>query len=89
LEYEKELITKLLRKLVKENFLLEMKGDAQESMLSSSAAVEGKNVRVYYMVHPSVDTILESLRTATRVLAQTGGCTTNVNAKLDSTTGSL
>ncbi|KAF8969320.1 mis5 protein [Flammula alnicola] len=70
LEYEKELITKLLRKLVKENFLLEMKGDAQESMLSvadesqeSSAAVEGENVRVYYMVHPSVDT--ESSMTST------------------------
>ncbi|KAF8950588.1 hypothetical protein BDZ97DRAFT_1687346 [Flammula alnicola] len=67
LEYEKELITKLLRNLVKvgwlENLLLEMKGDARESMPSvdedsqeSSAAVEGENVRVYYMVHPSVDT---------------------------------
>ncbi|KAF8969316.1 hypothetical protein BDZ97DRAFT_1795004, partial [Flammula alnicola] len=69
LEYE-ELITKLLRKLVKENFLLETKGDAQESMLSvdedsqeSSAAVEGENVRVYFMVHPSVNT--ESSMTST------------------------
>lgn len=63
LEYEKELIVKLLRRLVKENYLLEVKGDAQASMLSmdgesqeSSAAVDGQNVRVYYMVHPSVDT---------------------------------
>ncbi|KJA29709.1 hypothetical protein HYPSUDRAFT_31691 [Hypholoma sublateritium FD-334 SS-4] len=62
LEYEKELITKLLRKLVKENFLLELKGGADESNASmtdaslSSAAVEGENQRVSYMVHPSVDT---------------------------------
>lgn len=79
LEYEKELIVKLLRRLVKvrslinhlkfginqiiqENYLLEVKGDAQASMLSmdesqeSSAAVDGQNVRVYYYVHPSVDT---------------------------------
>ncbi|PPQ78221.1 hypothetical protein CVT25_015540 [Psilocybe cyanescens] len=62
-EYEKELIVKLLRRLVKENYLLEVKGDVQESMLSaddesqeSSAAVEGENIRVFYMVHPSVDT---------------------------------
>jgi DNA replication licensing factor MCM6 len=80
LEYEKELIVKLLRRLVKvrglvnnlrfgnnqiiqENYLIEVKGDAQASMLSmdgesqeSSAAVDGQNVRVYYLVHPSVDT---------------------------------
>ncbi|KDR84017.1 hypothetical protein GALMADRAFT_236601 [Galerina marginata CBS 339.88] len=63
LEYEKELITKLLRRLVKENYLIEVKGDVQNSLLSaddesqqSSAAVEDENVRVYYMVHPSVDT---------------------------------
>ncbi|KAH9482511.1 DNA replication licensing factor mcm6 [Psilocybe cubensis] len=61
-EYEKELIVKLLRRLVKENYLLEIKGDAQDSLLSadesqlSSAPVEGDNVRVFYMVHPSVDT---------------------------------
>ncbi len=39
---------------------MEVKGDVQESLLSSetqesSAPVEGENVRVYYMVHPSVD----------------------------------
>ncbi|KAF8640097.1 hypothetical protein AX17_001335 [Amanita inopinata Kibby_2008] len=63
LEYEKELITKMLRKLVKENYLIEVKGDVQESLPSideetqeSSAAIDGENVRVYYMVHPSVDT---------------------------------
>lgn len=41
-----------------------MKGDVHESLLSmeaatsaqSSTAQEGENVRVYYMVHPSVDT---------------------------------
>lgn len=42
---------------------MEVKGDAQDSMLSadeetqeSSAPVDGENVRVFYMVHPSVDT---------------------------------
>ncbi|KAF8806336.1 MCM-domain-containing protein [Phlegmacium glaucopus] len=63
LEYEKELIVKLLRRLVKENYLLEVRGDVQESLpsmeeesLGSSGALDGENVRMYYMVHPSVDT---------------------------------
>ncbi|KAF8550374.1 MCM-domain-containing protein [Imleria badia] len=66
LEYEKELIMKLLRKLVKDKFLLEVRGDVQESLpesasdgtvqQSSSSAQAGDNDRVYYMVHPSVDT---------------------------------
>lgn len=82
LEYEKELITKMLRKLVKvwarlllfngcptlnyaqDNYLIEIKGDVQESlppsMDESSGQVSGDSqdgiVRVYYMVHPSVDT---------------------------------
>jgi DNA replication licensing factor MCM6 len=81
LEYEKELITKMLRKLVKvrvcilhlfehafelsfkDNYLIEVKGDVQESLPSiddesqeSAPALPGENVRVYYMVHPSVDT---------------------------------
>ncbi|KAF9241885.1 MCM2/3/5 family-domain-containing protein [Melanogaster broomeanus] len=65
LEYEKELISKLLRKLVKDGYLLEILGDVQESlpesagngtMQSSSGPRDGENVRVYYMVHPSVDT---------------------------------
>ncbi|RDB19831.1 DNA replication licensing factor mcm6 [Hypsizygus marmoreus] len=61
LEYEKELVTKMLRKLVKDNYLLEVKGDVQESLPSiadesqPSSGLEGDNVRVYYMVHPSVD----------------------------------
>lgn len=53
---------------MQENYLLEVKGDAQASMLSmdgesqeSSAAVDGENVRVYYYVHPSVDTESSSL----------------------------
>ena len=94
LEYEKELITKMLRKLVKvrnfemfsfcvlrvnsdlvflpsssllsaaqDTYLIEVRGDVQESLPSmdetsaqSSGVQEGENVRVYYMVHPSVDT---------------------------------
>ncbi|KAJ6583774.1 mis5 protein [Mycena sp. CBHHK59/15] len=66
-EYEKELITKMLRKLVKDNYLLEVRGDVQESLPSmdedsqAAAPAEGENVRVYYMVHPSVDTEGSSL----------------------------
>lgn len=82
LEYEKELITKVLRKLVKvsshaidvsahtdyilveqDNYLIEVRGDVQESLMSAddsstlpSSVQDGENVRVYYMVHPSVDT---------------------------------
>ncbi|KAI0700584.1 MCM-domain-containing protein [Cytidiella melzeri] len=64
LEYEKELITKMLRKLVKDNFLIEVRGDVQESLPSmdessgQSSALDSQDgaVRVYYMVHPSVDT---------------------------------
>ncbi|CAA7260110.1 unnamed protein product [Cyclocybe aegerita] len=62
LEYEKELIVKLLRKLVKDNFLIEVRGDVQESLASmdednqQSSGAAGENVRVYYLVHPSVDT---------------------------------
>ncbi|KAH7919533.1 MCM-domain-containing protein [Leucogyrophana mollusca] len=64
LEYEKELITKLLRKLVKDNYLIEVRGDVQESLpasadepsAQSSGLQDTENIRVYYMVHPSVDT---------------------------------
>ncbi|KAI0638417.1 MCM-domain-containing protein [Trametes polyzona] len=65
LEYEKELITKMLRKLVKDNYLLEIRGDVQDSLPPSmeegssaqqqSLDSQDGNVRVYYMVHPSVD----------------------------------
>ncbi|TFK94209.1 MCM-domain-containing protein [Polyporus arcularius HHB13444] len=63
LEYEKELITKMLRKLVKDNYLLEVRGAVQDSLPPSMEessgnqdSQEGGNARVYYMVHPSVDT---------------------------------
>ncbi|KAF8897783.1 MCM2/3/5 family-domain-containing protein [Infundibulicybe gibba] len=63
IEYEKELITKMLRKLVKDNYLIEVRGDVQESLPSVdeestglSAPMDDDNVRIYYMVHPSVDT---------------------------------
>jgi len=65
LEYEKELISKLLRKLVKDNYLIAVRGDVSESLPSgdvdesgavSSSMADGENVRMYYMVHPSVDT---------------------------------
>ncbi|EJD01930.1 mis5 protein [Fomitiporia mediterranea MF3/22] len=62
LEYEKELFMKVLRKLVKDNFLLTVKGDVQESLpLPTEEGETGQsqddaNTRVYYMLHPSVDT---------------------------------
>lgn len=64
LEYEKELITKMLRKLVKDNYLIEIRGDVQDSLPESMEESSGQpsmdsqdgNFRVYYMVHPSVDT---------------------------------
>ncbi|KAF9077066.1 MCM2/3/5 family-domain-containing protein [Rhodocollybia butyracea] len=56
IEYEKELITKMLRKLVKENYLIEIRGDVQDSLPASGlSGADAENVRVYYMVHPSVD----------------------------------
>ncbi|KZT05647.1 MCM-domain-containing protein [Laetiporus sulphureus 93-53] len=63
LRYEEELVTKVLRKLVKDNYLIEIRGDVQDSLPRSMASSgqpstddQGDNVRVYYMVHPSVDT---------------------------------
>jgi DNA replication licensing factor MCM6 len=68
LEYEREMITKMLRRLVKDNYLIEVKGDVQDSLpptdeasQESSAAIAGDDVRVFYMVHPSVDTEGSSL----------------------------
>ncbi|KAI5116717.1 hypothetical protein M0805_000826 [Coniferiporia weirii] len=61
LEYEKELFQKVLRKLVKDNYLIEIKGDVQESLPTSMdesgtrPSQDDANMRVYYMVHPSVD----------------------------------
>ncbi|KIP12786.1 hypothetical protein PHLGIDRAFT_81292 [Phlebiopsis gigantea 11061_1 CR5-6] len=61
IEYEKELVTKMLRKLVRDNYLIEIIGDVQESLPSfdesshRSAAESEANVKRFYMVHPSVD----------------------------------
>jgi DNA replication licensing factor MCM6 len=64
LDYEKELIGKVLTRLAKDNFLLEVRGDPQDSMISegepsSEANAEG-TPRLHYMVHPSVDTDMSS-----------------------------
>ncbi|KAH9965760.1 mis5 protein [Russula dissimulans] len=59
LEYEKELATKVLRKLVKDNYLIQITGDVQNSLPTSmdeSSGTQGGDLRVFYMVHPSVDT---------------------------------
>ncbi|KAK0206924.1 MCM2/3/5 family-domain-containing protein [Desarmillaria ectypa] len=62
LDYEKELITKMLKKLTRDGFLIEMRGDVHDSLPSidgesqqSSGPTEGENLKLYYMVHPSVD----------------------------------
>jgi DNA replication licensing factor MCM6 len=46
-----------------DNYLIEVKGDVQDSLPSmdedsaqSSIGQDHENIRVYYMVHPSVDT---------------------------------
>jgi len=47
-----------------DNYLIEVRGDVQESLppsteensAQSSGVQDGENIRVYYMVHPSVDT---------------------------------
>ncbi|KAG6850905.1 hypothetical protein H0H93_006731 [Arthromyces matolae] len=71
LEFEKELITKMLRKLVKDNYLLEVRGDVQESLPSIDedsqllSGTELENARVYYLVHPSVDVEGDSTLTST------------------------
>ncbi|KAE9409894.1 MCM-domain-containing protein [Gymnopus androsaceus JB14] len=56
IEHEKELITKMLKKLVKENYLIEIRGDVQDSLPESAASgADAENVKMHYMVHPSVD----------------------------------
>ncbi|KAH9002283.1 MCM-domain-containing protein [Lactarius hatsudake] len=57
LEYEKELITKVLKKLVKDNYLIQITGDVQNSLPTSmdESSTQGGDMRVFYMVHPGVD----------------------------------
>ncbi|KZS95697.1 DNA unwinding-related protein [Sistotremastrum niveocremeum HHB9708] len=58
LEYEKELIGKVLKKLVKDGYLIVIRGDVQDGLLGDEAPApegDGDDTRMYYMVHPSVD----------------------------------
>ncbi|KAA1466637.1 MCM-domain-containing protein [Dentipellis sp. KUC8613] len=57
MDYEKELLTKVLKKLVKDSYLIQMTGDVQNSLPTSMDESSGQdgNLRVFYMVHPSVD----------------------------------
>ncbi|EKM59274.1 uncharacterized protein PHACADRAFT_113769 [Phanerochaete carnosa HHB-10118-sp] len=58
LEYEKELVTKVIRKLKRDHYLLEIIGDVQDSLpsLDEINQVESEGLaRRHYMVHPSVD----------------------------------
>lgn len=47
--------------LSQDNYLIEVKGDVQDSLPSIDedsqqlSVADGENVRVYYMVHPTVD----------------------------------
>jgi DNA replication licensing factor MCM6 len=50
-------------KVLQDSYLIEIRGDVQDSLpdgssenIQSSSTVEGENVKVYYMVHPAVDT---------------------------------
>ncbi|KAF8522892.1 MCM-domain-containing protein [Hysterangium stoloniferum] len=61
LDYQGELVRKVLKRLVKDGFLIEMKGDVNESQPTSMVdesqdGAYGAETKVYYMVHPSVDT---------------------------------
>ncbi|ORY28278.1 putative DNA unwinding-related protein [Naematelia encephala] len=60
LEYERELISKALTKLAKDNYLLEIRGDVREGLAPSGEesleSAEGSaGEKVYYVVHPQVD----------------------------------
>ncbi|EJU01264.1 MCM-domain-containing protein [Dacryopinax primogenitus] len=52
---EQAIFHKVLKKLVKDNYVMELRGDNQESLMSeeSQEVPEGK---IIYIVHPSVDT---------------------------------
>ncbi|KAI0028370.1 mis5 protein [Vararia minispora EC-137] len=62
LEWEKELFGKVVRKLVKDQFLLPVSQSVHDSLPSGDGTSEDAGAedeadrRVYYMVHPSVDT---------------------------------
>ncbi|KAF8319067.1 MCM-domain-containing protein [Clavulina sp. PMI_390] len=62
LQYEEELIGKVLNKMVKDNLLMPMRGELQESLPSdvNSMDVDSGNATITYMVHPSVDIDISS-----------------------------
>lgn len=60
LETERELIGKVLTKLTKDSYLLEIRGDVRQGLVSSAEAdaeesAEGDSQKIYYVVHPQVD----------------------------------
>ncbi|EJD45673.1 DNA unwinding-related protein [Auricularia subglabra TFB-10046 SS5] len=61
LEYEKELLIKVLRRLARDHYLIEHRGEVQESLPSvadesqESQGPTGDNVKITYVLHPSVD----------------------------------
>ncbi|WRT67336.1 uncharacterized protein IL334_004306 [Kwoniella shivajii] len=62
LEYERELISKALIKLAKDNYLLEIRGDVRDGLAPSTDNEESmeslpttSSDKVYYLVHPQVD----------------------------------
>ncbi|KAG8711265.1 MCM DNA helicase complex subunit mcm6, partial [Ceratobasidium sp. 395] len=61
MEEERELLGKVLKKLVKDRYLMIIYGDTQDSMLDTSESMEtdatdvNANKKVFYHVHPEVD----------------------------------
>ncbi|KAF8599861.1 MCM-domain-containing protein [Ceratobasidium sp. AG-I] len=69
MEEERELLGKVLKKLVKDRYLMVIYGDTQESMLPSEESMEtdgtgtdaNANKKMYYHVHPEVDNSSSSI----------------------------
>lgn len=57
MEGERELISKALTKLAKDNYLLEIRGDVRDGLAPSAedATADSASDKVYYVVHPQVD----------------------------------
>lgn len=56
LDTERELIGKVLTKLTKDNYLLEIRGDVREGLVSGASEQSTEDTqKIYYLVHPQVD----------------------------------
>ncbi|KAH7101281.1 mis5 protein [Auriculariales sp. MPI-PUGE-AT-0066] len=59
LDYEKELLSKVLKRLVRDSYLVTVRGELQDSLPSGddsqSQTATDDNAKITYMLHPSVD----------------------------------